>query len=123
VRVGKPELKSELGGANKYWVYEIVGEDKFSSFKVCRRFSDFVVLKQALINRWPGCYSPSLPEKKFLGNNEIPFLEVRRTGLQNFLTTLTQFSHLWYSDVAFFVIVGASAVYQERQSGCGEEFG
>lgn len=52
-----------------------------------------------MTNRWPGIYVPSLPEKKFLGNNESNFVEIRRDGLEDFLELVRQQPHLWYGDV------------------------
>lgn len=50
----------------KYVVYCIKGSDKDSPFEVYRRYSNFAVLRVALVKRWPGCFIPPLPEKKTL---------------------------------------------------------
>lgn len=97
--VDSPELKAELGGANKYHVYHVHGQDKTAEFSVYRRYSDFVTLKTAMMSRWPGIYIPALPEKKFIGNNESIFLDTRRRGLEEFLKHIAGVKYLWYGDV------------------------
>lgn len=44
-------------------------------------------------------YVPGLPEKKFLGNNESLFLEVRRQGLESWVRLISEQEYLWYGDV------------------------
>ena len=56
-----PEQKAELGGASKYYIYKVHGQDKFSEFIVYRRYSEFGILKQSMMSRWPGIYIPALP--------------------------------------------------------------
>lgn len=81
VTVEPPEQKVELGGASKYYIYSIHGRDKFAEFSIHRRYSDFVLLKHSMMTRWPGVYVPPLPEKKFIGNNDLEFVDYRRHGL------------------------------------------
>lgn len=50
-------------------------------FNTVRRYSDFDHLRSTLFVRWPGCYIPSLPEKKFIGNEDSVFIEMRKNGL------------------------------------------
>lgn len=50
-------------------------------FNTVRRYSDFDHLRSTLFARWPGCYIPSLPEKKFIGNEDSVFFEMRKNGL------------------------------------------
>jgi hypothetical protein len=50
-------------------------------FNTVRRYSDFDHLRSTLFARWPGCYIPSLPEKKFIGNEDSVFIEMRKNGL------------------------------------------
>lgn len=66
ITVDSPEL---MGGASKHHSYHIHGSDDIGEIDVWRRYSDFLIFKQHMANRWPGIYVPSLPEKKFLGNN------------------------------------------------------
>ena len=53
-------------GVQKYVVYNIKGFDKDGEFEVLRRYSNFYVLRNVLLKRWPGCFIPPLPEKKTL---------------------------------------------------------
>ena len=50
-------------------------------FNTVRRYSDFDHLRSTLFARWPGCYIPSLPEKKFIGNEDSVFIEMSKNGL------------------------------------------
>ena len=40
--------------------------DKNGQFDVVRRFSDFRLIRQMLVHKWPGCYIPPLPPRKAL---------------------------------------------------------
>lgn len=48
---------------------------------VKRRYSDFDHVRNAMMKNWPGCYIPSLPRKKVIGNNEFLFIESRKKSL------------------------------------------
>jgi sorting nexin-1/2 len=103
VNVVNPEVR----GTNKYVVYTLKGEDKngnsilnIGSFETTRRYSDFDQIKNVMLVRWPGCYIPSLPSKKVMGNMDAQFVEERRMGLEEFLIILSKMKHLWYCDAA-----------------------
>ena len=49
-------------------VYAVNGLDKNGVFYVHRRFSEFLLLRDKLLERWPAVYIPYLPEKKAFGN-------------------------------------------------------
>ena len=51
-------------GVSKFTVYTIKGNDRDGPFETYRRYSDFSILKKILVKRWPGCFVPSIPEKK-----------------------------------------------------------
>jgi sorting nexin-1/2 len=72
VIVDVPELMA--GGVTKHHIYRIHGHDEKGEFEVRRRYSDFVILKNILSNRWPGFYIPALPEKKYFSNAESLFV-------------------------------------------------
>lgn len=112
VTVGPPELKATA--ASKHHEYRVSGTDGLGEFDTMRRYSDFLILKQHLQAKWPGLYIPSLPEKKFLGNNELLFLEVRRAGLENFVRYLADQRHLWYGDVLVHDYAGVPTFHQEQ---------
>lgn len=66
---------------------------------ITRRYSDFFLLREILVKRWPGFYIPSLPEKKTIGSDDKLFVESRRRGLEYFLTTIAENERLWKSEV------------------------
>ena len=103
IKVDPPELKVELGGASKFYQYRIHGRDKYSEIEVYRRYSDFIILKNYMMSRWPGVYVPPLPEKKFIGNNDTEFVDYRRHGLEEFLILVSEVEFLWYADVMHYL--------------------
>ena len=50
--------------------YNVTGEDSNGDFVTKRRFREFAALSTVLKARWPGCYIPSIPEKKFMKSND-----------------------------------------------------
>jgi hypothetical protein len=50
----------------KHVEYTVRGEDFVGSFIISRRFKEFLLIRDHLLNRWPGIMIPSLPQKKFL---------------------------------------------------------
>lgn len=57
-----------IKGIKKHVEYTVSGMDKNGVFSVHRRFSEFELLRERLIERWPAVYIPYLPEKKAIGN-------------------------------------------------------
>lgn len=49
-----------------FHTYTIAGSDEKGEFYARRRFSDFLKLREGLLLEWPGCYIPSLPDKKLI---------------------------------------------------------
>lgn len=49
-----------------FHTYTIAGSDQKGDFYTRRRFSDFLKLRSAMLVEWPGCYIPSLPDKKLI---------------------------------------------------------
>ena len=72
-------------GISKYIIYTVKGVDREGPFDVFRRYSEFVVLREVLVQRWPGCFIPPIPPKKKLGNFESKFIENRRRDLEEFV--------------------------------------
>ena len=58
----------------KYIAYTIKGEDKEGNFYVLRRYSDFLLLRKTMVDRWPGVFIASLPEKQAIGNLKQEFI-------------------------------------------------
>lgn len=91
-----------MGGANKFTVYTVQGEDNngtdfnyAGNIALLRRYSDFDLLREVLVHRWPGVYIPSLPSKKTIGTNDYLFVENRRKALETFLQYMAKKSFLW----------------------------
>ena len=57
-----------------------------------------------MLVRWPGCYIPSLPSKKMMGNMDANFIDERRIGLEDFLKIISTIKHLWYCEEAQLLI-------------------
>jgi len=68
--------------------------------EISRRYSDFEWLVSQLLNKYPGCIIPPLPEKNPLTNinqeNEV-FLQNRKRGLLRFLEKMIQHPDLRYA--------------------------
>ena len=58
--VRKPVKKGSV------WKYMVTGVDAKGDFEMPRRYNDFIALRLAFVQRWPGCYIPYLPEKQGL---------------------------------------------------------
>lgn len=56
---------------NGHIKYTISGEDSDGVFEEVRRFREFYALRNALVQRWPGIYIPSIPEKSLVVTNFI----------------------------------------------------
>ena len=79
---------------NNIPMYTVKGTDNDGDFETTRRFSEFVALREVLIQQWPGCYVPFLPEKTYSRPNDKHAIEERRELLQRFLRELAQFNFI-----------------------------
>ncbi|CAD8163391.1 unnamed protein product [Paramecium octaurelia] len=95
VEVSDPKVQS---GLNKYTTYSVRGMDKNGQFDVIRRFSDFRLIRQFLITKWPGCYIPPLPPRKAIGNMDQKFIDDRMHSLQDWMRIMAQTKYFWYSE-------------------------
>ncbi len=43
--------------------YSVTGRDSIGVWTCQRRYNEFETLSKVLIERWPGCYIPAIPEK------------------------------------------------------------
>lgn len=50
-----------------------------------------------MLQRWPGCFIPPLPPKKYLNKAETSFVSERRKYLEVFMQKVAKLKHLWYS--------------------------
>jgi sorting nexin-1/2/sorting nexin-4 len=89
--------------------YTVQGHDSHGAFEVVRRFNEFLALRNSLVERWPGCYIPCIPEKKTLavdtsGSNmsdwsvgstkEGAFVEMRRALFERFIREIAKFEYI-----------------------------
>lgn len=114
IHVSNPRLYEE-SAFSKYTVYMVHGEDIEGRFEAYRRYSDFLVLRNQLINRLPGCLVPPLPPKKIIGKFSDAFIESRRKMLSYFLRELVNHRH-FYTSEEFNLFIRGAADY-ERISG------
>ena len=84
----------KVGGNVKYTV---TGVDDEGDFSEVRRFREFHALGQVLKTRWPGCYIPSIPEKKLMNQNNETFVEERRSLLERFMKEIAKYDYIVFS--------------------------
>ncbi|CAG9327717.1 unnamed protein product [Blepharisma stoltei] len=114
IHVSNPRLYEE-STFSKYTVYMVHGIDIEGRFESYRRYSDFLVLRNLLTNRWPGCLIAPLPPKKFIGNFSDAFIESRRKMLSYFLRQLVKHKFLYKSE-EFHLFIRGAADFEERSN-------
>lgn len=67
-------------------------------FEVFRRYSEFAILRELFVDRWPGLYIPPLPSKQTFGRQKIEFVEERCFLLNMFLRQMARCPYLLESD-------------------------
>jgi hypothetical protein len=72
----------------------VTGVDDEGEFTETRRFREFFALGTSLITRWPGCYMPSIPEKKVVGKEDEKFIEERRELLNRFMKEISKYEYI-----------------------------
>lgn len=78
--------------------YSVTGVDFDGEFNDVRRFREFHALADVLRIRWPGCYIPSIPEKKMnQNNNDDKFVEERRELLERFMREIAKYDYIIFS--------------------------
>lgn len=82
----------------KYVIYRITGKDSSGCFEANRRYKDFLTLRDQMSYRWPGCFIPSVPPKRILGNLTYDFIESRRSLLERFLLRISKINYLYTSE-------------------------
>jgi sorting nexin-1/2 len=75
----------------------VTGVDNEGDFNEIRRFKEFYALADILRIRWPGCYVPSIPEKKVVDKEKEEFIEERRSLLERFMKEIAKFDYIIYS--------------------------
>jgi len=61
--VCEPSVK---GGMSKHVEYMVKGKDYLGEFEVQRRYKQFFMFRESILNRFPGLYVPPMPPKKKL---------------------------------------------------------
>ena len=91
------EIKTSFYQQN-YTCYEINTQPTL--WKVLRRYSDFIWLRETIIKLYPGIYCPPIPEKKAgPARLEDKFIEKRRLFLTQFINDLCKIEIFKSSDV------------------------
>ena len=91
--LSNPNLIS--GTMKDYISYTFSGKDIDTPLN--RRFSDFLILRQKLVERWPGIFIPIIPPKKAIKNNDERTINKRLRMLNRFLFKISN-TFLNYSD-------------------------
>lgn len=94
--VKDPVVLSDTAGLKigKVVKFTISGNDSEGVFSVQRRYKEFLALKEALNQNWPGCYVPAIPEKQFIGDKEDGFIEERRMLLERFVRECAKYEFI-----------------------------
>ncbi|XP_078521099.1 sorting nexin-8 [Lissotriton helveticus] len=126
--VGQDTVKVELvpekkGMFIKHVEYE-VSSQRFKS-TVFRRYNDFVVIQELLLQKFPYRMVPSLPPKRVLGADR-EFIESRRRALKRFINLVARHPFFW-DDAAlniFLTFNGPEVQNNMRESAraVGDEF-
>lgn len=120
--VGAP---TSHGTIMKYLLYPVFA--KGAEVQVSRRYSDFEMFRQLLVQRFPFRIVPQLPPKKAMVSGDDRFLEERRLGLKQFLDYVGRHP-VYYNDeiVEFFMTESAAdkfaSKFKTKFDAGGEEF-
>lgn len=49
-----------------------------------------------MVNRWPGCFIPSVPAKSIMGKNDDDIVKKRLRYLNEFVKKMAKLPHLFY---------------------------
>ena len=63
-----------------------------------RRSSDFIVLRETLLRRWPGYIFPPIPESLTVGVTEEQIKRNKMKFLNNFLRRISQNKFIYYGE-------------------------
>ena len=94
VETARKKDTAALLSAGNYTVYGIKGKDSLGEIDIERRYSEFLMLRDSLFQRYPGILIPPIPSKQFQGNTDPAFVEERKGYLNLFLQKLCQQRHL-----------------------------
>lgn len=77
--------------------YTVTGIDDEGEFTEQRRYREFDAIANVLKTRWPGCYIPSIPEKKVGANENAQFINERMSLLDRFMKECGKYDYIIYS--------------------------
>ena len=83
-------------------------------FEIFRRYSDFAVLREIFVDRWPGLYVPPLPPKQTLGKTKMEFIDERCFLLNMFIRQTARCPYLVESE-EFYIFVRPTQVNLQRE--------
>ena len=83
-------------GPLAYTLYHLKGT--LVSIEIKRRYSDFFLFREKLVQRWPCVFIPTLPSKKMIGKMSSRFIETRMAMLNHFLDRLSQIDDIFKSE-------------------------
>lgn len=55
-------------------------------------------MRSAIVNRWPGCFVPSIPAKNALAKNDPSIIKKRTRYLNDFVKKIATLPHLYYGE-------------------------
>ena len=116
ITISKPE-KKDGGFFSKNYVTYLVTTSP-ASYKVRRRYSDFVWLRSTLQNHFPTSVMPPIPKKsRLVGDNfEASFLAKRGRGLEKFMNYLAKDPIIKNSQIFFdFLYIGAETDFNSKK--------
>lgn len=94
----------------------------FQSSSVIRRYSDFVWLVSQLLEAYPGCIVPPLPEKQAVSRFSPEFVESRRRQLDKFIVRVSEHEELINSEcLAVFLSADDVAFGVRKTAGSGQK--
>jgi len=85
--------KMNDGALGQVIKYTVTGQDSEGKFETLRRYKEFEALQKTLVDRWPGCYVPAIPEKS-TDNKDEQFVEFRRALLERFMRECSKYEYL-----------------------------
>lgn len=82
-------------------MYNVDGIDKQGKFFINRRYNEFFVLRNCMVQRYPGLYIPQIPQKSksfYENKNNSEFLETRCFFLNLFIKQFVRCPYLYQSE-------------------------
>lgn len=119
ISVSDPEKVHE--SINQFITYHVNTDTNKADFafgqrSVVRRYNDFRWVHSQLVENYPGCIVPPLPEKLVVGRFSPEFVETRRRNLEKFLHRVSEHPDLGNAE-AFRIFLQAedAVLHQEKE--------